>query len=317
MEKRKFYIKIAHFYYVLKLTQDEIAKRFSISRQKVNQIINQLEDMQIVSIKINGYENRDFILENTIETEFNLKHVLVASVSDDFTPENVMNEVTSLAASCLDVFLPQKKRIGVSFSRTLSKTVQKMEYKKNANGHVVQMFGVQNALSDSTKDSTVAHLLAEKLDCTCYTMYSPGIVSSAELRNMLLKEKPIRDYFDYLTTCDAALVGIGSIDSDTFIRQNFFAEAEIEQLRSTGFHSVICLNPIRDDGSWHDCPLSDRIIGIDIPTLRKIPDVIAVSANADKAKSIVSALRTGCIDTLIVDSRTAARICTLISPAAP
>lgn len=70
MEKRDFYVKIAHMYYVLKLTQDEIAKRFSISRQKVNQIIGGLEEMGIVSVHINGYENRNTILEDTIENKF-------------------------------------------------------------------------------------------------------------------------------------------------------------------------------------------------------------------------------------------------------
>jgi len=38
------YIKIAYWYYTLGMTQDEIAKRLSFTRQKVNQIINSLMD---------------------------------------------------------------------------------------------------------------------------------------------------------------------------------------------------------------------------------------------------------------------------------
>ena len=36
------YIKIAYWYYTLGMTQDEIAKRLSFTRQRVNQIINSL-----------------------------------------------------------------------------------------------------------------------------------------------------------------------------------------------------------------------------------------------------------------------------------
>ena len=43
------YIKIAYWYYTLGMTQDEIAKRLSFTRQKVNQIINSLMDLGIVT----------------------------------------------------------------------------------------------------------------------------------------------------------------------------------------------------------------------------------------------------------------------------
>ena len=40
------YIKIAYWYYTLGMTQDEIAKRLSFTRQKVNQIINRQSNQQ-------------------------------------------------------------------------------------------------------------------------------------------------------------------------------------------------------------------------------------------------------------------------------
>lgn len=58
MERQSLYIKIAHWYYNLGLTQNEIAKRLSFTRQRINRIINSLADMGIVTIKVNGYELR-------------------------------------------------------------------------------------------------------------------------------------------------------------------------------------------------------------------------------------------------------------------
>ena len=54
--KRNLNIKIAYWYYTLGMTQDEISKRLSFTRQKVNQIINSLVDLDVVTINIHGYE---------------------------------------------------------------------------------------------------------------------------------------------------------------------------------------------------------------------------------------------------------------------
>ncbi len=309
MEKRDFFVKIAHMYYVLKMTQDEIARRCSISRQKVNYIIGSLENLGIVSIHINGYENRNVALENAVEKKFNLKHAVIASVPDDYTADNIMDEVSALAADYLDFLLPQKKLVGVSVGRTLEKTVRKMRYRNNPACRIVQLFGVQSAMADSTKVAETAWLLAERLSCCCYSMYSPGVVSSPELRDMLLRENSIRKYMDCIAACDAAVVGIGHLGTQSVGQFDFFTEEDVSLLHSAGFDSVICLNPVRRDGSWRDCPVSDRIIGIDIPTLMKIPDVVAVSASVTKADAVLGVLRTGCVDTLVTDSRTAEYLC--------
>ncbi len=55
MEDRSLYIKIAHWYYTLGLTQDEIAKRLGTTRQRVNRIINSLLALGIVTITVNGF----------------------------------------------------------------------------------------------------------------------------------------------------------------------------------------------------------------------------------------------------------------------
>lgn len=47
---RKEYTKIASYYYELGMTQEEIANRISLSRQKVNRVIKQCIELGIVKI---------------------------------------------------------------------------------------------------------------------------------------------------------------------------------------------------------------------------------------------------------------------------
>lgn len=57
---RRTYIRIAHWYYELGLTQEEIGKRLQIPRQRVNKIVNTLVEDGIVTIKINGLDRSLF-----------------------------------------------------------------------------------------------------------------------------------------------------------------------------------------------------------------------------------------------------------------
>ena len=75
---RNLYVKIADWYHTLGMTQDEIAKRLSFTRQKVNHIINSLPDMGIVTLNIHGYERDNIELENRMEEEFHLREAIVA-----------------------------------------------------------------------------------------------------------------------------------------------------------------------------------------------------------------------------------------------
>lgn len=82
MEEKNLYIKIAHWYYTLGMTQDEIAKRLSFTRQKVNRIINSLVDQGIVSITVNGYNTSHVSYESALEEYFHIRRVIIAESYD-------------------------------------------------------------------------------------------------------------------------------------------------------------------------------------------------------------------------------------------
>ena len=61
MKTTNLYIKIAHWYYAQKMTQEEIAKRLNTTRQKINHIISLLPEMGIVSISINQFDESNTV----------------------------------------------------------------------------------------------------------------------------------------------------------------------------------------------------------------------------------------------------------------
>ena len=59
------------------------------------------------------------------------------------------------------------------------------------------------------------------------------------------------------------------------------------------------------DNYTDDNPLKDRLLAADMEILKAIPNTIAIASGAHKLAAIQGALRSGCINTLIIDETTA------------
>ena len=301
---RNINIKIAYWYYGLGMTQDEIAKRLSFTRQKVNQIINSLVDQNIVSINIHGYERDNIELETKIEEKYGLKEVI--AVTDYGESETAIKKVANVAAQYLDEVIQQGDIIGVAWGQTLAEVMEQMPFRRKSNCRVVQMMGVQNNEMLVEKADEIARGMADHLDCPSHMLYAPVIVQHAETKKWLLEEKSIQSSYRMMNKCNVALVGIGDLSLDsTMYKRGHFSKKDIDDLKADGFVGDVSMNPVRMDGSYDNCPLADRLLSADIECLKKINNTIAVVSGVNKAKAIRATLLTGCLDTLIIDETTA------------
>lgn len=305
--KKDDYIKIAYYYYTLGLTQDEIAKRMSLTRQRVNYIIKSLVELDIVSINIHGYEQESAKLECDLEERYQLNKVIVA---DDYgEDETSVFKVANVAAQYLDDTIVQGDIIGVSWGRTLEHIVKQMQYRKKETCRVVQLMGAYNVEKEGEKSDELVRSLANHLECPSHIFYAPLIVEHEETKQWLLKEKGILSSYELMEKCNLAIIGVGEISEEsTMYRRGYYSKQDIDCLKEEGFIADIVMNPIRKDGTWDECPMSSRIMSAGIDCLRKIDNTVLIAAGEKKCEVIKAALHTGCINTLILDKKTAIRI---------
>ena len=302
--KRNLYIKIAYWYYTLGMTQDEIAKRLSFTRQKVNQIINSLMDLDIVSINIHGYERDNIELESRIEEKYGLKEVIIAE--DYGEKDTAIYKVANVAAQYLDENIQQGNVIGLSWGRTLAEVVKQMTFKKRNECRVVQMMGAQNIEQMVEKSDEIARGLANKLDCPSYMLYAPVVVEHEETKKWLMQEKSIRTACDLMKLCNMAILGVGELtENATMCTRGHITKEDICVLREQGFVGDLSMNPLRRDGSSDNCPLSSRLLTADMELLKSIENTVAVVCGEKKAEAVKAALRSGCVNTLIIDEASA------------
>ena len=303
---RENLVKIANWYYVSGMTQEQIAVKLNCSRQRINRIIKSLVDLGVVTIQINGGDSGCLALEDALERRFGLCRAVVAGV--DAYPEQSSLELCKKGARYLETFIANRQTVGISCGSTLSQLVACMRTQVKSLCQVVQLVGTLNTRRQANviRPDTTARLLAKKLSCGCSLLYAPGLSSAG--REEALSLPDIRRTMDSFATCDIALVGIGRLVPGCAVHKLGAAdEGELAQAAQGNCAGEVALNRYTLEGKSLG-PAFDRAIGVDMETLKHIPYVIAVAGGLCKADAVLGALRTGCIDVLIVDSLLARKL---------
>jgi len=204
--------KIAFMYYTCDMTQEEIASRLSLTRQKVNSVIGSLRADGIVSISICDSAGDSTGREVELEKRFGLKRVVISPSYGE--PRLDFLKLASTAAEYIEGEISNGDIVGVSWGRTLSAAVSEMRFLNKKDCCVVQLLGAQSMDGFGAKSDDIVRSLAEKLNCGSYLLYAPMVVSTGELKDLLVKEKPIQRSLDIMRSCNIALFGIGEINED-------------------------------------------------------------------------------------------------------
>ncbi len=299
-------IRIAHWYYEVGLTQEEIGRRLQIPRQRVNQIVKNLVADGVVSIRINGLDQEYIRLESAIEERYGIRQALVADC--DQTEAPLLHVLGGKAAEYLDDFIRDGNTIGISWGQTMGGTVNALRDAHKTDCSVIQLVGGMNISGNHTmtKPDEITRILASKLHCSYQNLYAPAMFDSKLAKELIMREDSILRVLEAMRRCDIAIMGIGEIQQDATVVQNgYISPDQVEMLRIAGYVGDICFNRFDINGNWEDGELSSLTLGVDPDTLKNIPHVIAVAGGVQKRDAIIGALRTGCIDVLVTDSVTA------------
>lgn len=308
-EEKRILVKIAHYYYKLGMTQEQIAKHLSISRQKVSRLATRLIDEGIVKITINGYEDFHIDLENKLEQQFKLQEAIIVSNDED---EDILQKLGIVGANYLESIINNETIIGVSWGRTISSVIKNSSKTGIKNTKVIQLVGGINLEDLSVKADEIARSLAANLNGVPYLLYAPAVVKDAQVKNTLMSDESIKKVFNYMNKCDIALIGIGSLTNNaTLFKQKYLTQTDLEDLKKSGCAGDICFRYYDINGKIVSNQINSRVIGIDIDDLKKINTVIGVATGEEKVKPILGALKGGYLDVLITDNITAEQVLTL------
>jgi len=298
-------IRIAWLYYEEGLTQDEIARVFSLSRSKVVRMLKRAREEGIVSFQIRGIGINCLSLERELISLFNLQDAMVVPIVNE---DKVRDSLGKAAAIYLERNLKDGQLLAIGWGRTIHKMANYVSSGKFKNLRVVNLMGgLTTFLSLNPYD--IGGKLASTWRGECYYVYAPAIAASEELCRSFKSELTVKKAMEMAKLADYCLVGIGEVGRENTLSQlGYISLPEIEILRKEGAVGNIMAQFFNIKGEKVNCELHRRIVSLSIEELRDMKRVIGVAGGNRKIKSILGALHGRFVNILITDENTAKSI---------
>lgn len=298
---RRLLTAAARLYYIDGLSQQEIAAILDVSRSTVSRMLAEARQRGIVRISIEEDDLRARELEKQLLRAYPLRRALVVRALGS-TPEAVRRAVGYFAAPAVATWITQARMIGVSGGRTLAALIHCLEPVSPAPGvTTVQLMGNIGPTVSDIDALDMSHRLAARFGGTCYTLNAPAFVQDRETRDVFLGHEHNRLIWSLFERLDVAMVGIGALEESAFAERGVLREADFAHLRAAGAVGEICGHFFDEAGRECVTSYRDRVIGIELDTLRRRPEVIGVTNGPNRAAAVRAALRGGLVTSLVID----------------
>ena len=287
------------------LTHQEIATKLHLSRVAVTRLLQRARREGILQIKITKPLPLQYELERRLQKTFALKNAIVVKTRGSL--DETLDEIGRAGAEHLNQVIFIKCRLGVGWSRTVSRMAPYLEKPENPVNCVVNELA--GSVLDPEHPYSISWLIAQVLEAKVEALPAPVVVNSAEARQALLNEPAIKTAMDHASQCDIAFVGLGDLEPDcTLVRTGFMTSAQRTELQAQGAVGDILMRFFDISGRHVPSPLDPRVISLTRPDIERIPYVVALGAGPTKIDAIAGALRGHLCHCIILDTATAEQV---------
>jgi DNA-binding transcriptional regulator LsrR (DeoR family) len=312
VDELRLMTKVAQLYYEQDLRQREIAENLNLSQSTVSRLLKRAEEEQIVRVTVSVPRGVYTDLEEALVATYGLHDAVVADCVRDDDDESVARDIGRAAAYYLETTLNQGECIGISsWSSTILAMVEVMrQIPRPIGARVIQILGGAGEPQAKVHAAYLASRLAELVRGDATFLPAPGLVDSAEVRQVIMNDSSIREVIESFDEITLALVGIGTVEPSPLLASsgNIFSDEELDMLREKGAVGDILYRFFDAEGNPVQTPLADRVTGMDLDQLQRVERVVGVAGGARKLAAIRGALKGKLINTLITDRFTAERL---------
>lgn len=299
--------KIARLYYIEDLNQRQIADKLSISMASVSRGLARAKELGIVRISIADAPDSYQDQEVAIEQSFGIKECIITPSFERL--ENTYHAFAAALADLLPRVVSKGSLIGVSWGETLKALGDDLEGVASLRCDVIPIIGAMGTIETGVYPNSIARAFATRLGGQSYLVNAPAVLDDEETARRLMEDStfdPIRDLWQKV---DLAILGASSLDEQTSVyRGGIFSADELRALRADGAVAATNFLFLDTAGTLTGRHLANRIVCLDEPNVRRIPNVIVAAGGPGKAEAVAAVLRSGLAHILITDADTAAQL---------
>jgi DNA-binding transcriptional regulator LsrR (DeoR family) len=319
IDELRLMAKMARMYYTQGLRQTEICERLNVHQSTVSRVLKRAEREGIVRVTVSLPSGTHTEVEDALQSMYGLDEAVVVDCLED--EEQISHDLGAAAAFYLENTLKASDVIGISsWSAALLEMVNAMHPSQRfKNTRVAQILGGVGSPNAEVHATQVTRRLADLLGGEATLLPAPGVVGSRNARDVLIKDRFVREALDMFPKVTLALVGIGATEPSRALASsgNVFSAQEIKLLAGKGAVGDICLRFFDAAGRPVITELNDRVISMDLDQLRAVRRVVAVAGGKRKTGAIRGALAGKLVNVLITDLATADRLLAETAAAEP
>lgn len=291
----------AQLYYVEDATQAQIAQRLGVSRPTVSRLLTDARRQGIVRIEIVPPPAADDGLAKRVQSALGLREVRVV---------DTLPGVARLAAlapavgdALVEVGLDNDDVLLVSSGRTIHE-VARAGLPRLAAVRVAPTIGGMNEPESWYQPNEITRVVAERVGGRPSFLDAPAM-PGRELFHSLRADASIQRVLRMWDQARCVVMAIGAPPLTRDSLPRFVPRAAPELATAVGDISSRFYDA---DGTVVAFPGCDRLMAIDLDTLKRIPARIAVAVGDDKVDAIRAGAHAGYFDRLVTDAATAAAL---------
>ena len=303
--EERFLAQVAWAYYVEGLTQERVADKLGVTRLRVNRAISDAHKRGLVRITFNTAFAACAELEAALRARFALKQAYVAPAPIE-TRDIQMIVGAALGNLLSEVLADPKIRLfGMSWGGTLNIATRFVAAMERPDLEVISVMGGLTQGSD-LNSFEITTRLADLLGAQHSYFTAPLYAGSRESRDTIMQLDVFRDVLEKLRSVDAMAMAAGDLSKRSLLmRDGLPKDVTMEELIAMGGVGDVLGTVIDAKGRALDHPINERVIGIGLDDLTRIPNVILAAGGAHKVAVNRAILARGVVDTFVTDEATA------------
>ena len=313
IDDRRLLVKVARLYYEQDMTQSKIGQQLHISRQKVQRLLQQARDENIVQIWIEPIMGIHSGLETELENRFGLDEALVVETTAYDDQTTIARELGAGAAEyLLRVIKPHARIVISNWSRAIQGIINGLKFSRFKAVEGVLVIQGLSELVYPTAVSVPADLtrgLARVLGGRAMLIPAPGIAANPVAHDTFCADPNVAYVLNQARMADLAFMGIGPVELEPAPEWgDIVSDVGLSDLVERGAVGEINLRYFDQNGQPVASNLDDRVVGLTLDEIRQIGLTVCVAGGAAKFEPILGALNGRLADVLVTDHVTAQRL---------
>jgi lsr operon transcriptional repressor len=303
--EERFLAQVAWAYYVEGLTQEAVAEKLGATRLRVNKSLSEARRIGLVRITFNTAFAACADLESALTARYGLKQAYVAPAPSD--ARDVQMIVGAALGSLLSEVLadPAVRLFGMSWGNTLNLATRFVAAMERPDLEVISVMGGLTRGSD-LNSFEITTRLADLMGAQHSYFTAPLYAGSAASRDTIMQLDVFREVLEKLRTVDAMAMAAGDLSTRSLLmRDGLPSDTTMDELIALGGVGDVLGTVIDAQGRPLAHPINERVIGIGLPDLARIPNVILAAGGVHKVPVIRAVLGLGCVNTFVTDEGTA------------